>query len=223
MNKNSLITKCKNFYLRMPSLLSNDEKASIKRDFDYFLSKPLCDNELLVYQILAAFFLSIDRFDEVISRIKNAGLLHDANYHLVIIIAYFEDIILGGVQDDTYNRLKELHTIDNYKRCIIEVVKGWYWQKNMEDKKYENALKKAYSIDRSIPQVWIALGIYHIENSNPESGKKLIETGLAKIKNVIPDSQNVMRELDPDIFIDSFIKAFYVHQSFYDYITRMIK
>jgi hypothetical protein len=191
-------------------------RAQLSSLFKEFFKSYISSVRVHIYYVIACYVAVIDEFDEAVLTLKKRIFSdkEENNYYAVVLVAYFEDMWLGGINQDTLRLLEKLLSDDASRNCVIEILKAWRFE-FIDRSKYEECLNKAFSFDEAIPQASIQLGRHLINNGLCQRGKKLLEIGLSHIKRIVPDNEKILRELDPEAFIDCYIKGYSCSESEY--------
>jgi hypothetical protein len=158
--------------------------------------------------------MSVGYFDQIIEGIKDEPIMEKKDFQLIVIIACIEDLIVGGIHDDMLDILSSINETSPSRQSVIEILKAWRYEFT-DQSKHREFLERAFQLDPTIPQAAIQLGRYLINNDFKSRGKELLEIGLSNIKETFPDSQKLPRWLDPEDFIDCYIRAYYCPESEY--------
>lgn len=127
---------------------------------------------------------------------------------------------MADIHEDTYQLLERFNEPDKSRQGVIELMKAWSFE-HINNQKYVQALQKACELDPTMPQPFIELGLFLIDHGEASRGKDALRRALANFKQVTEANENLLTELDPDIFIDCLIKHFYPDNSFRERIAKM--
>lgn len=218
----------------LESLESNDyqEKTKKLENIESFLEHCIQenpkDNEAYLRLAITVNTWPLRDSQKAISTIQKALFKNPYNIDALLMLTYFYDSNFGFVDENIWNKIRNIQTNNPIQQANIEQAKSWYYRgkySSIQDSyanQYIQYLEKAIKLDSKTVTPYIRIGQFYLEGNDIIKGKEFIRKGLGNVVYV-----GLWRMQSNDLtsikdFFDINYRGIYITPDYYEIIKEML-
>ncbi|MBW7474563.1 hypothetical protein K0T92_07380 [Paenibacillus oenotherae] len=163
-------------------------------------------------------------YARAVSLLESALSKHKDNPLFTILLSFFSEWYLGGMNEKQLVNLLEVKKMsDSSTNAIILYLLAWHY-KPTDSRKFIDLLNESINICNQHVKNFVDLGQYYLHQGKTKLGKQLVEQGLANVKLVYKEDENIKDydALDVTRFINERITGTFITEGTYHSITQLL-
>lgn len=177
-------------------------------------------NRLIILETLSP----LEDYERATKYLQSALLYHKDNLLYFVLLFFFIDWYLGGLDEELVNKAKKIKSEANMETSsMLSYILAWH-TRSKDIKKFELLLNRSIQENPNSVNCFVDLGKYYLEEGDRELGKKLIQEGLSNVKLVYNDFNTDYDPLDIVRFVNERIIGIFMtedtYRSLYDLLQK---
>ncbi|MFK4342212.1 MULTISPECIES: hypothetical protein [unclassified Paenibacillus] len=164
----------------------------------------------------------IEDYERATKYLNNALAFHKDNLLFFVLMLFFSDWYLGGLDEKLVRKALELKSTVNFEvSSMLSYILAWHY-KSMDICRFDSLLNESIQECPKHVTNFTDLGKYYLGKGDKELGKMLIREGLSNVKLIYKDSNINFDPLDIVRFVNERITGVFMTEDMYHSLNKLI-
>ncbi|MFK4305313.1 tetratricopeptide (TPR) repeat protein [Paenibacillus sp. RC254] len=165
----------------------------------------------------------IEDYERATKYLTNALAFHKDNLLFFVLMLFFSDWYLGGLDEKMIRKALELKSTVNYEvSSMLSYILAWHY-KGMDICKFDSLLNESIQECPKHVTNFTDLGKHYLDKGDKELGKTLIRKGVSNVKLIYKDSNIDYDPLDIVRFVNERITGVFMTENMYHSLNKLIQ